>query len=126
MIRIKNLRPGRLFISDAGLKLLPGQVVAVGKLSPQTENLIAKGYVARLDSNSGSPVSGSSVTQNRKTENRETGSEATVPKDYENLHAPEAIDYVEGLNDPQILRAILKEEKRKTVLEALRKRLGEL
>ncbi len=114
MLRIKNLRPGRLVITDAKLKLLPGQVVEVQSLSRQTEALIARGYVAQV-----------SEGQKDKPQSK---AEALppVPKEYENLHAPEAIEYVENLNDPQVLRAILKEQPRKTVLEALNKRLGEL
>jgi hypothetical protein len=49
-----------------------------------------------------------------------------VPTEYEDLHAPEAIEYVDKVSDPQILRAILQEEKRKTVLEAINQRLKEL
>jgi len=112
MIRIKNLRPSRLFISDAGLKLLPGQVASVDSLSPQTEGLIARGYVARL---SDDPKEAS------KTEDL-----PAAPAEYDDLYAPEAIEYIEKVSDPQILRAILKEEKRKTVIEAINQRLGEL
>ncbi len=114
MFRIKNLRPGRLVITDAKLKLLPGQVVEVQSLSRQTEALIARGYVAQV-----------SEGQKEKSQSK---AEALppVPKDYENLHAPEAIEFIEQVGDPRILRAILKEEPRKTVLEALNKRLGEL
>jgi hypothetical protein len=114
MIRIKNLRPSRLFITDAGLKLLPGQVVAVESLSRQTESLIARGYVAQL-------------TEGQKEKAQpEPKALPPVPKDYENLHAPESIEYIERVDDPQILKTILKEEPRKTVLEAINQRLREL
>ena len=49
MMQIKNLKAGWLFITDAGLKLMAGQVASVGKLTPQTEMLIARGYVALMD-----------------------------------------------------------------------------
>jgi len=114
MIRIKNLRPGRLIITDAKLKLLPGQVAEVESLSRQTEALIARGYVARL-------------SEGQKEKPRPKAEVLPpVPSEYENLHAPEAIEYVEKVTDPQLLRAVLKEEKRKTVLEAINQRLGEL
>jgi len=38
MNRIKNIRPGVLVIPDAGLKLKPGQVVEVERLTKQIED----------------------------------------------------------------------------------------
>ncbi len=118
MIRIKNLRAGSVFITDAGLKFLPGQVLPVESISPQTQKLIDKGYVARMDS----------VPQEKPSPQKEKAQEQlpSIPKEYEDLHAHEAIDYIEKVTDPQVLRAILKEEKRKTVLEAIDQRLKEL
>ena len=49
MIRIKSLRPCKLIITDAGLKLKPGEVVPVEKLSAQTQDMIDKGYLALVD-----------------------------------------------------------------------------
>ena len=46
MRRIKNLRAGTVFITDAGLKLLPGQAASVESISPQTQMLIDKVYPA--------------------------------------------------------------------------------
>ena len=118
MIQIKNLRPSRLLISDAGLKLLPGQVATVANLSPQAESLIARGYIARLDKGEEIPTAKDSKTKPETL--------PPVPKEYENLHAPEAIEFVSGLNDTQVLQAILNEEPRKTVREAINERLAEL
>jgi hypothetical protein len=49
MIRIKSLRPCRLIVTDVGLKFNPGQVISVESLSPQTQDMIEKGYLVRLD-----------------------------------------------------------------------------
>lgn len=49
MHRLKNVRPGTLIIADAGLKLTPGEEVALDKLSRQTERAISNGYLARVE-----------------------------------------------------------------------------
>jgi len=112
MVRIKNLRAGRLFVTDAGLKLLPGQVISVENISLQTQSLINKGYVAQVDSHT------------KKMEKEIIP--PTIPKEYEELHAAEAIEFVDKITDPLLLKTILKEEKRKTVIEAIEQRLKAL
>jgi len=116
MVRIKNLRAGRLFVTDAGLKLLPGQVISVENISLQTQSLIDKGYVARLDTTPKQP----------ETVPKKEVSLPVIPKEYEELHAAEAIEYVDKIADTLLLRTILKEEKRKTVIEAIEQRLKTL
>ena len=122
MIRIKNLSPGRLIIPDAGLRLLPGQIASVESLSPQTLDMIAKGYLAKLGDTSGAIA----VPKSESGEQASGSGAATVREDYENLSAAKAIGYVTSLNDSQLLRAVLKREKRKTVIEAINERLAEL
>lgn len=116
MIRIKNLRAGSVFITDAGLKFLPGQVLPVESISPQTQKLIDKGYVAKMDS------APEAKTQKEKPQEQLP----SIPKEYEDLHAHEAIDYIEKVAEPRLLRAILINEPRKTVKEAIDQRLKEL
>ena len=125
MIRIKSLRPCTLIIPDAGLKLSPGQVVSVSSLSPQIEKLLTMGYVARLEEQ----VTDTGASANHTAEEVVTKDKmtiATAPKEYENLSVQKAIKYINEQTDPQVLRAILKEEKRDNLLEAINKRLGEL
>ena len=97
------------------MKLLPGQVATVENLSPQAQDLIARGYVAKL-----------SGEQEETAQPQAEPELPPVPKEYENLHAPEAIEFVSGLDDAKVLRAILAEEPRKTVREAINERLAEL
>ena len=121
MIKSKNLRAGSVFITDADLKLLPGQVASVERLSPQTRMLIDKGYVAQMSASTikvDPPPQVDTLPQEEAL--------PPIPKEYEDLHAPEAIAYIEGVTDPQVLLAILKEEPRKTVKEAIDQQLKEL
>lgn len=124
MIRIKSLQSSKLIITDAGIKLIPGQVVAVNSLSPQTENLIAMGYVAKLEDGQTTELPKTNEQAESPLPVSETGS--LVPKEYENLHMQEALEFIAKVTNPQVLRAILKEEKRKTVIENINKRLGEI
>lgn len=106
MIRIKNLRPGILFITDAGLKLKPGETVEVETLSKHAEGLVKSGRLARLD-------------------------EAAVPKtekahDLAKLSAQQAIEAVGDLKDPEQIQNLLEVEKRRSVLEALDKKRREV
>ena len=79
MIEIKNLRPGRVLITDAKLRLMPGQVVSVEKLTPQTQMLIDMGYVARVDSSPRKKAK--SRSQKKKL--------PTVPKESAGVQVPE-------------------------------------
>ena len=49
MIKIKNLRPGIVFISDAGVRLQPGETVCLEAASPHIESMLAAGHLARTD-----------------------------------------------------------------------------
>jgi hypothetical protein len=49
MNRIKNIRPGVLVIPDAGLKLKPGQVVEVERLTKQIQAALKNGRLAMAD-----------------------------------------------------------------------------
>ena len=117
MFKIKNLRAGRLFVTDAGLKLLPGQVISVENISLQTQSLIDKGYITLMDSH---PKKVEAFFQKAEL------LPLAIPKEYEELHAAEAIEYVDKVTDPLLLKTILKEEKRKTVIEAIEQRLKAL
>jgi hypothetical protein len=46
--KIKNIRPGIVIIADAGLKLAPGEVVEMEKLTPQTSRAIDAGMLATV------------------------------------------------------------------------------
>ena len=54
MNRIKNIRPGVLVIPDAGLKLKPGQVVEVERLTKQIQAALKNGRLAMADKSAGS------------------------------------------------------------------------
>ena len=120
MIKIKNINAGRVLIPDAGLRFLPGQVVSVESISPQTQDMIAKGYLVRLGD---APAA---VPDSDTGDQAGSGGAPAIREDYDSLHAADAIEYVSGLSDPRQLRAALKREKRKTVIEAINERLAEL
>lgn len=50
MTRLKNVRAGIVIIADAGLKLAPGESVAVDRLTAQTSAALDAGLLARFDS----------------------------------------------------------------------------
>ena len=49
MTKVKNVRAGIVIIADAKIKLAPGESVEIEKPSPQTEQAIADGLLARMD-----------------------------------------------------------------------------
>jgi hypothetical protein len=49
MIKVKNVRPGILLLADAGLKLAPGEMASVEKLTGQMERCLEDGLLARVD-----------------------------------------------------------------------------
>mgnify|MGYP000975329684 CR=1 FL=1 len=69
MNRIKNIRPGILVIPDAGLKLKPGQVVEVERLTKQIQAALKNGRLAMADNRSRnrSPLQSPTRTRNRWT-----------------------------------------------------------
>ena len=113
-MKIRNKRPGALLITDAKLKLVRGEVVEVEQSTPQLENALEQGFVEKVPEGTpiGSPESAPAAP--------------VVPVDYERLSASEAIEYVDVEDDLEKLKAIQGMEKRKTVRDALRKRLEEV
>ncbi|MEN6521114.1 MAG: hypothetical protein ABFD46_08200 [Armatimonadota bacterium] len=49
MTKVKNIRPGIVIIADAGLKLAPGEVVELEKLTPQMSKAIDAGMLATVE-----------------------------------------------------------------------------
>ena len=113
-MKIRSNRPGPLVIADAKLRLAPGEVVEAAKATPHMDAVLARGFVEKVDEETplGAPEPPEPV--------------AVVPADYERLSAAEAIEYIDDEDDPEKLKGILRAEKRKTVLESLRKKLQEV
>ena len=111
MLTIKNIRPGILFIPDAGLKLNPGQTVEIEKGTGQIESALKRGYLAAI-------------------ENGKTGGEMPLQEsnafDLSKLSAVEAITQVNAEADPRTLKDYMETEKRRTVIDALKSRLEDL
>ena len=113
-MKIRNKRPGPLVIADAKIRLAPGEVVEVPQPTRQTESALARGLVEKVAD--GTPVGAPKAAEPAPV----------VPADYERLSASEAIEYIDDEEDVGKLEGILKAEKRKTVLDALRKKLEEV
>ena len=113
-MKIRSNRPGPLVIADAKLRLAPGEVVEVAKATPHMDAVLARGLVEKVNEDTplGAPEPSEPV--------------AVVPADYERLSAAEAIEYIDDEDDPEKLKGILRAEKRKTVLDALRRKLQEV
>ena len=112
-MKIRSKRPGPLVIADARLRLLPGEVVEVETSTRQVDDALARGLVERVSDET--PV-GVAETPEPSVD---------LPTDYERLSAAEAIEYIEDEEDQGKLNQILRAEKRKTVMDALRKKLEE-
>ena len=48
-MKVKNVRAGIVIISDAGLKLAPGEVVELDRLTPQVSSAIAAGLLRAVE-----------------------------------------------------------------------------
>jgi hypothetical protein len=113
-MKIRSNRPGPLVIADAKLRLAPGEVVEAPMATPQLEAALKRGFVVKVDEET--PVGAPEPVEPAPS----------VPADYERLSAGEAIEYIDDEDDPEKLKGILRAEKRKTVLDALRKKLQEV
>jgi hypothetical protein len=118
MFKVKNVRPGILIIADAGLRLEPGRVLEVEELTPHMERAVSAGLLARPEKDEDP-----SADTNIKTK-EETAGETEL--DWSKLPAAEAISKVGGENDTARLKSHLANEKRRTVIDALKKRLVEV
>lgn len=118
MIKLKNVRPGVLIVADAGLRLAPGQVVEVESLTTQMERGIAEGRLARVDKAEGNGAAPPETGGGRRAEPDDA--------DLSKLPAAEAISRVGSEDDAARLKAHLATEKRRTVIDALKKRLAEV
>lgn len=117
MFKVKNVRPGILIIADAGLRLEPGRVLEVEELTPHMERAISAGLLARQEKEEDPPADTTIKT-------KEEGSETEL--DWSKLPAAEAISRVGDENDTARLKSHLVNEKRRTVIDALKKRLVEV
>ena len=113
-MKIRSKRPGPLVIADAKLTLAPGEVVEVQELTRQTETALGRGFVEEVaeDTAVGAPEAPPPTPG--------------VPAEYQNLSAAELIERIDDETDPKKLEALLQTEKRKTVREALDRRLQEV
>lgn len=115
MITIKNIRPGILVIPDAGLRLTPGQSAEVREPTKQIAGLITSGHLARV---------GDAEVQ-AKPEPANTTEPTEVP-DLSKMTAQQAIASVAEMDDPERIKAAIESEKRRSVLDALMKKRGEV
>jgi len=113
-MKIRNKLPGPLVIADAKLRLAPGEVVEVGTVTPQTQGALDRGLAAQVDETT--PVGAPELPKPAPDQ----------PADYQNLSRADAIEYIDEVDDPAKLEAILASERRKTVREALERRLQEV
>jgi len=113
-VKLKNIRPGVLIIADAKLRLDPGQAFETDSISPQMESALSAGRLVRMDGKD---------DHRKQDESPPTG---TQDEDFSGLTAAEAISRIGSEGDPDRLKAHLAGEKRRTVIEALKKRLTEV
>lgn len=111
MNRIKNIRPGVLVIPDAGLKLKPGQVVEVERLTKQIQAALKNGRLAMADKQKQEPLAPPEPDQDAE------------PVDLSKLSATDAISRVNEEANPVTLKGYMDTEKRRTVIDALKSRL---
>ena len=113
-VKLKNIRPGVLIIADAKLRLDPGQALEPESISPQIESSLSAGRLSRIDGKD----------DHRKQD--ESPLTSIQEEDLSGLTATEAISRIGTEGDPEKLKAHLAGEKRRTGIDALKKRLTEV
>ena len=103
--------PGVLVIPDAGLKLKPGQVVEVERLTKQIQAALKNGRLAMADKPKQEPLAPPEPDQDAE------------PVDLSKLSATDAISKVNEEANPETLKGYMETEKRRTVIDALKSRL---
>ena len=111
MITIKNVRPGILIISDAGIKLLLGETVPIDKRTEQIDSCLKSGHL---------------ISKDKDKLEKETSSDNHNQDDLSKLNATDAISRVNEEADPAKLKGFMETEKRRTVIDALKNRLTEV
>jgi len=118
MKKVKNVRPGVLIISDARLRLEPGEVLEVEYLTAHMEQALSAGHLTRIGQE------GTKASQ--PSEKPEHPPEEPGESDLSKVTATEAISRIGAESDTDLLKAHLANEKRRTVIDALKKRLAEV
>ena len=77
MVKIKNVRPGILIISDAGLKLAPGESVELETLTSQARKAVDDGLLACTDK---TPAAKPEAKVDTKPEAKPTATTESKPK----------------------------------------------
>jgi len=113
-MKIRSKRPGPLVIADVKLRLRPGEVVEVKALSPQGEGALSRGFIEQVADET--PVSVPDAPKGAPP----------APAEYDRLSVGDAIEQIDDESDPKKLEALLKTEKRKTVVVAIERRLQEV
>ncbi|MBM4042406.1 MAG: hypothetical protein FJ290_28270 [Planctomycetes bacterium] len=113
-MKIRSKRPGPLVIADAKLRLRPGEVVEVKALSPQGEGALDRGFIEQVGEET--PVGPPEAPK----------AASPAPAEYDRLSAADAIEQIDDETDPKKLEALLKTERRKTVVVAIERRLQEV
>ena len=112
MITIKNVRPGILIIPDAGIKLLPGETVAIDERTEQIDSCLKSGHLISKDKDE---LKKETLSDNHNQQD-----------DLSKLNATDAISRVNEEADPAKLKGFMETEKRRTVIDALKNRLTEV
>jgi hypothetical protein len=113
-VKLKNVRPGVLVIADAKLRLAPGREFETETPTPHMERALSSGKLVRVERNE-VPLP-----------EPESSPGPLAGDDLAGMPAAEAISLVAAEADPEKLKALLGGEKRKSVMEALKKRLVEV
>lgn len=118
MKKVKNVRPGVLIIADARLRLEPGEVLEVEYLTAHMEQALSAGQLTRIDKED--------KRASQHSEKPEDANGEPVESDLSKVTATEAISRIGAESDTDLLKAHLANEKRRTVIDALKKRLAEV
>ena len=118
MKKVKNVRPGVLIIADARLRLEPGEVLEVEYLTSHMEQALSAGQLTRIDKED--------KRASQHSEKPEDANGEPDESDLSKVTATEAISRIGTESDTDLLKAHLANEKRRTVIDALKKRLAEV
>ena len=113
-VKLKNVRPCVLIIADAKLRLAPGTEFETEAPTPHMEQALSSGKLVQVEK------------KEAPLPEPETAPGLPAGDDLAGMPAAEAISLVASEADPEKLKALLGGEKRKSVMEALKKRLVEV
>jgi len=115
LVRIKNALAGVLHIPAAKLRLQGNGVLEVDEITPEIQRHVDEGRIEIVPDD-----------YEPEPDAQPAPPSVEPPSDFDTLDETDAVEYIEIENDPGVIQAILREEERPGVIDALKARLQEI